>query len=458
MAVESIEKASASYLLKHAADVKWRLEHGDLGGIRQAVIIPVRAEKEYLFGTLFALASNARHDLDQTLVVCVVNNREIDWNDRELISDNQMTLAYLRAMVAGFVPDFSAGNEVTIEYISGILRNGLRIACVDASSSGLTLSDRDGVGMARKIGMDRTLEIMAHQDRLSPDTLICLDADTLVEDNYLSSIGQFYLNHNNPAAVVSFAHQDSRDGDILEAITRYEIFLRYYTIGLRYAGSPYAFYSIGSTITCKASSYVAVHGMSLKQAGEDFYFLNKLAKNGPMGHITSTTVHPSSRPSSRVPFGTGPAVQRFLSQRPDKSTVYHPEIFDMLKKVLECIKRNPVQCPAEILKELRQIHPAVVDFFNSQRFSASWEHIRSNSGNPAVLRRHFHIWFDGFRTLKLVHYLSDNVLPKQELFSSLKILLNKSNAPFKELDFANPRMMLADQIAILEHLRELEIS
>ena len=82
-----------------------------------------------------------------------------------------------------------------------------------------------------------------------------------------------------------------------------------YVIGLSYAGSPYAFHAIGSTMSCTAEAYAAVRGMNRRTAAEDFHFLDKLAKLGRIGHIEKTTVFPSPRTSHRVPFGTG---QRML--------------------------------------------------------------------------------------------------------------------------------------------------
>jgi len=97
------------------------------------------------------------------------------------------------------------------------------------------------------------------------------------------------------------------------AICCYEIFLRYWVLGLKYAKSPWAFHSIGSTIVTSTDSYLKVRGMNKREAGEDFYFLNKLAKIGSIDYIRDTCVFPSARSSSRVPFGTGKRIERFLS-------------------------------------------------------------------------------------------------------------------------------------------------
>jgi hypothetical protein len=44
-------------------------------------------------------------------------------------------------------------------------------------------------------------------------------------------------------------------------------------------------------------------------------------------------------------------------------------------------------------------------------FAAVRDAIDKSSGDPATMLRHFHAWFDSFRTRKLVHALRDGGLP-----------------------------------------------
>lgn len=52
-------------------------------------------------------------------------------------------------------------------------------------------------------------------------------------------------------------------------------------------------------------NYTKIGGMTPRSATEDFHFLNKLRRQGPIQYNTSTTVKPSSRQSERVTLGTG---------------------------------------------------------------------------------------------------------------------------------------------------------
>ena len=61
-----------------------------------------------------------------------------------------------------------------------------------------------------------------------------------------------------------------------EAIMKYELYLRYYRLALEYTGHPHAYHCIGSAFAVRTLDYVAQGGMNKRQAGEDFYFLQKL--------------------------------------------------------------------------------------------------------------------------------------------------------------------------------------
>lgn len=89
---------------------------------------------------------------------------------------------------------------------------------------------------------------------------------------------------------------------------KYELYLRYYRLALEYTGHPHAYHCIGSAFAVRTLDYVAQGGMNKRQAGEDFYFLQKLIATGRYATLQSTQVYPSPRFSGRTPFGTGQAV------------------------------------------------------------------------------------------------------------------------------------------------------
>jgi len=423
-------------------------------GVERAVVIPALAESSSLFRTLASIAGNSPRELRRTLVICVVNNHRPHLAAEADILDNRETLNILNALVLGRPPSLSRHTGMLYDDIRQIARSGLRLACIDASSPGLEIPDRDGgVGTARKIGMDAALKLLDSQGT-GGGVICCLDADTLVDENYLSAVGQHFAETGNPAAVSAYAHQKPSDPEILLAICGYEIFLRSYVIGLSFAGSPYAFHSIGSTMACTAESYVDVRGMNRRAAAEDFYFLNKLCKIGKIGVVRETTVFPSPRPSGRTPFGTGRRVLRFMTGGGDECRFYDPRVFDILREWLAEMEADPDRDPGTILVAAGRIHFLLEEYLRMIRFDRNWQVIRRNCSNSTHLRRQFHVWFDGLKTLRLIHHLSRSAFPPVPLFDGLKELLDRAGGSIPiPANSPEGTLELDLQFRILEELR-----
>lgn len=110
-----------------------------------------------------------------------------------------------------------------------------------------------------------------------------LDADTLVAPGYLTGIIRKFRNSRVAGITLAYAHRYEGEEctEILrQAIIRYELYLRYYQQALEYCGHPYAYTCIGSAFAVRAADYVLQGGMNKRQAGEDFYFIQKLISTG----------------------------------------------------------------------------------------------------------------------------------------------------------------------------------
>jgi hypothetical protein len=112
--------------------------------------------------------------------------------------------------------------------------------------------------------------------------------------------------------------------EVFDAVANYELHQRYYLLAVRYTGYPYAFHTVGSCFAVRAEAYCRAGGMSRRQAGEDFYFIQKLAGQGGFTECRSTSVYPSPRPSDRVPFGTGPDISRQIVGGQLDASAKHP--------------------------------------------------------------------------------------------------------------------------------------
>ena len=390
------DKISA-YLNKRASGT-WQIENDYKKYFQYIIVVPAIAERDALPKLIKSLEKNDKLELHNTLLLIVVNN-SLSSSD-EVKNDNQKTLAYLKK-----------------------IKSRVNISFVDAASSGKEMDDKNGgVGLARKIGMDLALTKFDYLS-INKNIMICTDADCIVDSDYISEISQEFNRNNFEAAVVNFAHDISGRDEETKAIICYEIFLRYYVLGLSFAKSDYAFHTIGSTMLCTPDAYVKVEGMNKRKAAEDFYFLEKLAKIYPIGEIKSTFVHPSKRGSWRVPFGTGRSVDRYLSNSRDEYLLYDPKSFVILKTWLEVFFDNLVPNPSSLIKISNNISPALSDFLSKQDFGNFINKVLLKNNNPNEIEKQKHFWFDAFRTLKLIHYLRDATYPNINMFDALDELL-----------------------------------
>ncbi|MBN2179304.1 MAG: hypothetical protein JW743_07735 [Deltaproteobacteria bacterium] len=442
------------YIERYSVGDRWPLVCNVRRNVDNIVVIPALAELSHLFRTLESLSKNPVSELARTLVICVVNNRA--GSSEEEIDDNQRTLTIVRSLIHGRVVDGIEAGPVPMPIIHTIVKSGIKIGYVDASSPGCEMDDRDGgVGLARKIGFDRALELFDH-GKEGVKLLFSLDADTLVNNNYLSAVRDYFEKTGSRAAVLSFEHQKAMERKEQEAICCYEMFLRSYVLGLRYAGSRYAHHSVGSIIVCTAEAYTDVRGMNKRKAGEDFYFLNKLAKAHTIGLVNTTRVYPSSRSSNRVPFGTGRRIEGFKNGSSNEYLAYNPKTFHVLKEWLRFMSSGESEDMDRILSRAKKIHIALEAFLRENRFNEAWPRLVKNAKTPDVLSAHFHLWFDGFKQFKLIRYLTRNSFPAVNMFEAIEKLLEMTGEknPIDCKDGEIPP--LCNQEKVLDYLRHVE--
>ncbi len=440
------------YLINYSVGEKWKLIANESDDISQTVVIPAYAEKEMLFSTLASLAKNPPSSLENTLVICVVNNKE--HSPASDIENNVKTIGILDALVGKKSLEMFKREKEIYPLLNMISGSKMNLGYINASSKGLEMPrDTGGVGMARKIGMDTALRLLKKNNNPG-NVIISLDADTLVQNNYLPVIKKV-LSPLVKTAIVAYEHQMPERENEQAAICCYEIFLRYWVLGLKYAKSPWAFHSIGSTISVSADAYLEVRGMNRQRAGEDFYFLNKLAKVGKINYTKETCVYPSARLSTRVPFGTGKRIGRFLSGICEKEYyLYDPRIFLILSQWLQLIHDMLLGNEREILKEAEIIHPRLKSFLEENKFHLVWPKMRRVAKDEKLLAKQFNDWFDGFKTLKLVHCFTREIYPQINMFRALEQILSMTNiSELKYNQRATPALF--EQKDILRCLRAI---
>lgn len=272
-----------------------------------------------------------------------------------------------------------------------------------------------GVGLARKIGMD---EALRRFDCINnPEGLILsLDADSLIDPDYFQAITRsMSANTKCGGCLLYFEHTlegNEFEDTVYQAVMHYELHLRYYKHILKYIGFPYAKYTIGSCFGVKAGFYAQQGGMNRRQAGEDFYFLNKLFPNREFVEIAYTCIHPSPRPSLRVPFGTGVSISKMISQQDFMFETYSPFAFFDLKDFLSDLKKIYYCNHEQLINEFDRWPAPVRDFLLQNHFLEKYEEIKSNSGSIDAFIKRFYKWFDGFKVVKYLNLAHEKLYKK----------------------------------------------
>ncbi|MEQ8908795.1 MAG: hypothetical protein RIC95_06360 [Vicingaceae bacterium] len=279
-----------------------------------------------------------------------------------------------------------------------------------------------GVGLARKIGMDEAIRRFEHINN-NKGIIVCFDADSSCDTNYLIAIEQHFKNYPQATATsIYFEHPlegNEFTDDVYRGITFYELHLRYYKQALAFANLPFAFHTIGSSMAVLAEPYCKEGGMNKRKAGEDFYFLQKFIKLGNFSELNKTRVVPSPRPSHRVPFGTGRAIHEMLVEKREIGKSYAWENILILKDSVRHIE--------DWYENEANPHPLWLSFIGKEHFLVKLNEIRSQSTSKEKFRKRFFQWFDAFQCLKFMHYLRDHHQPNQGLLDSVSQLLNTTS-------------------------------
>ncbi len=294
--------------------------------------------------------------------------------------------------------------------------DNLKILIVDRCTEHL-IPDKQGVGLARKLGLDLALSL-SYQQYLATQNwcywLYSTDADVKLPVTY----GLLPPKENTSACIYPFKHIPEPGFE--RAMSEYEFSLHYYVESLKRAGSPYAFHTIGSLIVVSSVAYAQVRGIPKRSGAEDFYLLNKLAKLGTIESLTAPVIEISGRPSHRVPFGTGPALVKINAQYENHESfrVYHPRIFTLLTYVLSSvIEIEHSSAKGDVLltrlsakiadaNELENVLQVLIDL-GWQKQSVHLKHLKK----AEAIHKAFHVWFDGFITLRFIHEMRDRLYP-----------------------------------------------
>jgi hypothetical protein len=420
--------AVEKYLARHA-EPEAAAAAGLEGVFGHALEIPAYGEGDALFETLASVPAGPGGDV---LIVLVLNARAD--SPAAVHEANARVRARLDATAPSRKAALSGDPAISVR----LLPRGTLVV-IDRALPGRYLPEGQGVGLARKIGCDFILRLRS-SDRLRSPWIHCTDADVRLPGDYFEQLSGDRTGPSAAAALYFFEHDVEPDEGLARAARLYEISLRYYVLGLAWAGSPYAYQSMGSCLAVRDASYAAVRGFPRRNALEDFYVLNKLAKVGTIVRLGGAPLRLKGRVSDRVPISTGRALGEMVAAGPGarrRSLLYHPAVFAHLAawlRVLLALTRSGGK-----LEEAFGMIPRDNPFFRADlleealRKLGAFEAVREAlavGDDPVTLGRRLHAWFDAFRTLKLIHALRDAGLPSLHWSAAL------AEAPFTGLSAA----------------------
>jgi hypothetical protein len=280
-----------------------------------------------------------------------------------------------------------------------------------------------GAGMARKIGMDEAIRRFNAINK--PDgVIVSTDSDCLFSPNYLQAIEATFSTKSCFAATLNFKHRIGEMKDVRHelGIRLYEDYLHYYKKALDFTGFPDSIYTIGSAFAVRAGAYVKQGGMNRRQAGEDFYFLNKLTSLGKINFINEAFVFPSARISDRVPFGTGAAMNKWMNNSGDLTQTYNFAAFRDLKYLFDRVEMFFRIDLNSMIKIMDALPEAILMYLHAINFQDNIIAINQNSSSMDSFRKRFFQFFNAFIILRYLNFTHPTCYPKQELYEAIKQL------------------------------------
>ncbi len=405
------------YLTKHQP--RFRIEHPPSEDVGVIVVIPAYREGELLFQTLSSLLKCDAPE-SSVEVIIVLNSSEAD--NPAVIKEQE-----------------SSRKNIT-NFIEQGLPPWLTIYALEAYN---LRKKHFGAGLARKTGLDEaTRRFLKIED--PEGILVCLDADSPVASNYFTAIEKWFSNTDHQGAIVHFEHPTEGKAfapQIYEAIVLYELHLRYYRLALQQAGFPYSFHTMGSCMAFRAIKYVQSGGMSKKQAGEDFYFLQKLIPLGGFGEIKNTTVFPSPRPSYRVIFGTGASIQQHVDGTRKQGNTYNPKAFEDMKGFFSRAEELSDLSPENFEEWTYQLTGPLRSFLLNTDFKEELLNIQQNSNSKKTFVKRFFGVFNAFRVIKYLNYAHDHFYSRTSVFDAAITELGKTGEDTSDIIDENELLM-----------------
>ena len=388
------------------------------------VAIPTLADEE-IFTTLESLSKCKLPNSKRVLVIVLIN--ESEKADEKVRTKNKEIFDKIKHT------NFEIETEV--RYIKGIPE---KLA---------------GVGFARRVLMDEAICLFKKEydekfkergniaEFMSEKFIFSLDSDCTVSENYFSAVEILEIK-NADFGVLSFTHRFSEEKEIKKAGILWEIFLRYWRDSLRIFSYKNAFYPIGSLFLFRATPYIFSMGMNIRQAGEDFYFLQKII---PLAKVVDVQVYvfPKAEPSQRTPFGTGREIQLYISGEKERlEKVWNFKSFEQIGEIMRSID--------DIFSGEIKVETFKLFLDENPKYKEQLEKIKIRSKTKEDFRKKFEEWFNPFKVFKFLRF-TEKIFPKSPIYQEVQKLIDKIKRDFKfEFEKSGLTQIAADELSLFE--------
>jgi hypothetical protein len=105
-----------------------------------------------------------------------------------------------------------------------------------------------------------------------------------------------------------------------------------------------------------------------------------------------------------VPFGTGPAIHKYLLNGIPAMETYHPDLFEMLRQFFSVVPRLYKQDLSVMEEMLQPLHPVLQDFLSAADWKKALAGINANCSSRSAFTKRFFDWFDGFLVMKCLNF------------------------------------------------------
>ena len=177
--------------------------------------------------------------------------------------------------------------------------------------------------------------------------------------------------------------------------------------------------------------------MNRRQAGEDFYFIQKLVNSGGYFNLNSTTVFPSPRVSSRVPFGTGASIRKLTEENCPTLFTYNILAFKELRYFFGMIEEIYHLTPIELPACYNSLPQGLKYFIDEKGWIGKMMEIKNNTSGIASFRKRFFEWFNMFRIVKYLNMVHTGIFEKKPVDVSASELLENTGRSFKSKEPLN---------------------